>query len=379
MHAVLVGMILAFVLQVGTASAQQADLKSGEAAYRGKLCYMCHGNDGEGGFGPDLAGGRGLTLEQFRHTIRNPWGVMLAYTEQQLPDQKVADIYAFMQSKPKVAKPAEWHWHQAPASAPLGQRLYMNTVGCGQCHEPENKFARMWLGEKAKEVNYEYFAKMIYRHTDKYPTGGMGNYNPERVPEMVLREIYKFHVEQLGMRASIGGAIAIGEQKDGNTTYTMTVTNRATPNVGLDAEGMTVFVRVPSGTKVVSGTGTGYKGSQTLASLGLQPALATATHTHDGKVVRPAPDLTGDVVVWKIPKLAAGEKTPLSFTLAGAPSPELFKVMDGSAIHWEKPGRSEFGKKLEYFDSRTPDNGDHERLGLPRMPAPAPAPSAGAR
>lgn len=369
MYVALVGLLLAPLLQAPAAS-PAPDPQSGATQYRAKLCYMCHGENGEGGFGPDLAGGR-VTLEQFRHEIRKPWGVMLAYTERQLPDQKVADIYAFLQAKPKVAEPAHWHWPPLPASATLSQRMYMNT-GCAQCHEPENKFGRMWLGEHAKEVNFEYFAKQIYTHTDKYPTGGMGNYSKERLPEMVLREIYKYHVEELGMRASVGGGIQVGEQKDGNTTYNLTVTNRGVKNVGLDVEGMTVFVRIPPGMKVVAGTGTGYKGVQPLATLGLQPGLAIATHPEaDGRIVRPPADTAGDVIVWKIPALPASEKVALSFTLPGAPNADLVKAFDGSTIHWDKPGRSEYGQKLEYRDTRTPDKGDHERLGLPRLPAPA--------
>ena len=43
--------------------------------------------------------------------------------------------------------------------------------------------ARMWLGEYAKQVNFEYFKQQIYTHTRKYPTGIMGNYSPDRLSE----------------------------------------------------------------------------------------------------------------------------------------------------------------------------------------------------
>jgi mono/diheme cytochrome c family protein len=378
-HTLLVAFLLTPLLPQGVAAqsaALKGDPKAGAGPWRSHLCGDCHGEEAEGGFGPDLAGGRGLTLEQFRHSLRNPWGVMLAFTEQQLTDQQAADIFAYVSSLPKVTKPGEWHWAPAPASAPLGQRVYMNTVGCGQCHEPENKFSRMWLGEHAKKVNFEYFAKQIYNHTDKYPRGGMGNYSRERLPEFVLREIYKFLVEDLGLRASIGGALAIGDQNGGNTTYTLTITNRGVKNVGADTENMTAFVRVLPGAKVVSGTGPGYKGVQPLASLGLEPGITLAGHSPDAIITRPKADLAGDVVVWKIPKLAAADKVVLSFTLAGAPSADLIKGFDGSTVWWEKPGRTAFGAKLTYFDTRTPPKGDHERISAPRPPAPA-APAAG--
>jgi mono/diheme cytochrome c family protein len=48
-------------------------------------CRECHGDNGEGGFGPDLAG-RNLTRAQFIHAVRKPWGIMPAYAESQISD-----------------------------------------------------------------------------------------------------------------------------------------------------------------------------------------------------------------------------------------------------------------------------------------------------
>jgi mono/diheme cytochrome c family protein len=368
MSMLLVALMAAPLLQA-PAEAPVGDVQKGAAVWRQKFCANCHGDNGEGGFGPDLAGGRGLTWEQFKHPIRKPWGVMLAYTEQQLPDQAIADVYAFIKTKPRVTELGHWHWPAAPASAPYGQKVYMQMTGCSQCHEPENKFARKWLGEHAKEMSFEYFKKQIYTHTAKYPRGGMGNYSPDRLAEPTLREVYKFLVEDLGMRASVAGSVTVGEQQGGNTTYKIAVRNPGVKDNGLAAEGVTVFVRIPVGTKVVGGTGPGYKGAVPFKSLGLVPALRLAPHPDEqGRTIRPAYDDTGHAVTWKFPKLAAADKVELTFTLAGAPSASLVEAMEGSAVHWEKPGRTPFGQKLTYRDLRTPDTGDHERLSPPRLP-----------
>ena len=117
--------------------AQTGDPEAGARA-SDAMCDNCHGPDAEGGFGPDLAGGRSLTLDQFPRAIRRPWGVMPTLNEDQLSDQGVADVYAFVGTKPRVPEPGEWHWRRAPETAPGGQQLYMYTAGCGQCHEPEN-------------------------------------------------------------------------------------------------------------------------------------------------------------------------------------------------------------------------------------------------
>jgi mono/diheme cytochrome c family protein len=346
--------------------------EAGAAAWRTKFCTNCHGDNAEGGFGPDLAGGRGLTWEQFRHQVRQPWGMMLSYTDRQLPDSMLADIQAFVKSQPKVARTAAWHWAPAPATAPLRQRLYMQTAGCGQCHEPEHRYGRAQLGGVAKDASFEYFAKLTYEHTDKWPNGAMGNYSRDRLPESILREIYEWMVNDLGMRPQMNGAVGVGPRQGDHTTYTVTVTNVGVKDKGIAAEGLTVYVKVPKGTKVVSATGAGYAGVVPFAKLGFDPALQLAPHPHDpsGHVEWPQLDRSFDVAVWKVPRLVAAEAFNASLTLGGPLTPEILQEFGGSAVYWETPGRRAAGSPpvMVYRDLRSPEKGDHQRLSLPQMP-----------
>ena len=57
-------------------------------------CRECHGDNGEGGFGPDLAG-RNLTRAQFIHAVRKPWGIMPAFAESQISDRELVDLMAY--------------------------------------------------------------------------------------------------------------------------------------------------------------------------------------------------------------------------------------------------------------------------------------------
>src|SRR5204863_1938743 len=115
----------------------------------------------------------------------------------------------------------------------------------------------MWLGENAKEVNFEYFKRQIYQHALKYPNGTMPTYSPDRLPEPALLEIYKWMVDDLGMRPSITGALSVGERNGDKTTYTLLISNNGVKDKGLAAEGLTIFVRIPQGEKVIAGTGPG--------------------------------------------------------------------------------------------------------------------------
>jgi len=345
------------------------DVKRGAAEFA--RCVNCHGPQADGAFGPDLAG-TALTWIGFKKAVREPWGVMPMFTERQKSDQALADIYAYLKTLPRTTKLGAWHWAKAPATAPVGQRLYMNFAGCGQCHEPENKYPRTWMGEVAKDVTFEYFKKQIYQHLEKYPRGTMPIYSPDRLPEAVLREIYTWSVDELGLRPSIAGSLALGARQGETTSYTLTVSNNGVKDKGLAAEGLTVFVRIPAGCSIVAGTGAGYAGVMPLAKLGLEPALQLAPHPHDesGLVERPAPDLSRDVAVWKVPKLDAGEKLTFALTLSGPePNADLLKGFAGSTIHWSTPGRRPAGSppRMVYRDLRIADTGDNELIAQPRL------------
>ena len=375
-----VALVVALGLQAEPAPAGKAD--AGKVFWQGQMCSFCHGVTGEGGWGPDLAG-RALTLAQFRRAIREPWGLMPAYTPTQVSDQSVADLHAFLTSLPRVEQPGPPRWRHTPPGAPEGQRL-QSAFGCSQCHSPELLVPRAWLladdrpGAVAddrlgvsKDAGFPYFAKMVYDHSQKYPEGTMGNFSRDRLPEVLLREIYKFMLDA-GLRVRMEGALAVGTQQGNNTTYTLTVGNLGRPK-GPTVEDLTIFVRIPGGATVVGATGTGYKGVRPLAQLGLQPALQGAPGAFSPAIPeRPKPDLTRDVAVWEVPRIAAVEKQVYTLTLANAPpTAEVIQGFAGSTVHWARPAPKMGAGQLVYRDLRVPDKGDHLRIALPPPPRPA--------
>jgi cytochrome c553 len=68
----------------------------GLALYRSLGCAACHGQDGEGGTGPAIAG---HTAEQVRRQVRTPKGdVMPAFNEEQLNEEQFHEIIAWVES-----------------------------------------------------------------------------------------------------------------------------------------------------------------------------------------------------------------------------------------------------------------------------------------
>jgi mono/diheme cytochrome c family protein len=89
-----------------TAQAQdapQGDAANGKRIYLADGCFTCHGRAGQGGAfngpAPRLAQTI-LPFDGFKGQIRNPVNDMPAFSDANLSDKDIADIYAFVHSLP---------------------------------------------------------------------------------------------------------------------------------------------------------------------------------------------------------------------------------------------------------------------------------------
>jgi mono/diheme cytochrome c family protein len=100
---------LSAALALAMSSAWAADGPRGDAA-KGRTLYMtngcsyCHGSAGQGGGG--RTGGlrianMGIGYPAFLSQLRHPVNEMPPYVESAMPDQQVADIFAFVSTLPK--------------------------------------------------------------------------------------------------------------------------------------------------------------------------------------------------------------------------------------------------------------------------------------
>ena len=274
-------------------------------------CKDCHGANGEGGFGPDLAG-RQLSLAQFTRAVRQPWGVMPAFPENQHSEQELADFFAYFTSLPRVAQPGPWRT-PLPAGAPKGQELLIATYGCGQCHGALMGGPRADAG--AINADFAWFRGMTFAHTTVMPEHRkllseaparvrMGNYSMTRVPETALAEIFRYLKDDLKFRAALLSRLTSGTSAG---TYNLLVRNEGLAGKGLAAEDITVLLALTPGTKVTSTTGAGYQG------------------------VRNDPDLKSEVAVWQLPRLGATETQ--NYTIAVASGGGIAR----GVVRWTKP------------------------------------------
>jgi len=107
--------LIAFLLSV-LASFAQAPGPSASAAPAGNAddgkklfasvgCYQCHGYEAQGSnaTGPRL-GPRPIAFAAFRSYVRQPTGQMPPYTAKVVSDADLANIYAFVRSRPEPAR-----------------------------------------------------------------------------------------------------------------------------------------------------------------------------------------------------------------------------------------------------------------------------------
>ena len=81
--------------------APAGNAEAGTKAYNSYGCYQCHGFEGQGSSatGPRL-GPRPLPYAVFSRYVRRPTGQMPLYTEKVLPDADLANIHAYLTSRP---------------------------------------------------------------------------------------------------------------------------------------------------------------------------------------------------------------------------------------------------------------------------------------
>ena len=94
------------------APSQQAPPSATSSIEKGRVdfvkvgCAQCHGREAQGSptTGPRL-GPNGLPYQAFARYVRAPRLQMPPYSEKILPDAQLADLYAFVQSRPKPQTP----------------------------------------------------------------------------------------------------------------------------------------------------------------------------------------------------------------------------------------------------------------------------------
>jgi mono/diheme cytochrome c family protein len=80
----------------------KADAENGKKLFTSQGCDKCHGPDQHGGASGGQLNAIPDSLQGLIDYIRHPTGQMPAYAATAIPDKELADIYAYMKSRPKT-------------------------------------------------------------------------------------------------------------------------------------------------------------------------------------------------------------------------------------------------------------------------------------
>ena len=99
-------LLAAGIASASAAEAPKGDPGKGRALYMTNGCSYCHGTAGQGGGG--RTGGlrianQAIGYAAFINQLRHPVNEMPPYAEKAMPDEQVADIFAFVSSLPPPA------------------------------------------------------------------------------------------------------------------------------------------------------------------------------------------------------------------------------------------------------------------------------------
>jgi mono/diheme cytochrome c family protein len=83
------------------ASAPAGRVETGAMLYRKVGCYQCHVEQAQGGANGPRLGPDPIPFARFAQYVRNPTGEMPPYTDKVLSNQDLADIYAWLQARPR--------------------------------------------------------------------------------------------------------------------------------------------------------------------------------------------------------------------------------------------------------------------------------------
>ncbi len=92
--------------QSGADTAPAGNAQNGKKIFVSDGCYECHGREGQGATqtGAARIGPPQLSYEFFLRYVRQPANQMPPYTSKAVPDQDLADIYAFLKTIPLPPK-----------------------------------------------------------------------------------------------------------------------------------------------------------------------------------------------------------------------------------------------------------------------------------
>ena len=187
--AVLAVLALVHVTQVRAQAPQQpaaGNASTGRDVFAKTGCTACHGPEGGGTAAAPALAGTALQLPAFVSYVRKPTGIMPPHPPQQISDQSLADVHAFLRSVAAAPPAAQGAAQAPPGRVDAGGALYAK-VGCYQCHGNEGQCGLSGPRVAPNPIPYARFLQYV-----RHPTGEMPPYTEKVLSNQDVADIYAF-------------------------------------------------------------------------------------------------------------------------------------------------------------------------------------------
>lgn len=167
--------------QKSAAKPAAGNADNGKQVFASQSCGGCHGADAQGGVGP-LIGPPPGSIAQFATSVRQPTGQMPPYSDKQVSDQELADLYAYLKTVGAPAQAAV----TLTGNAAHGKQIF-SSYGCYQCHGYVGQGGAAGVRIAPPPISMK--AVMAYI---RQPTGNMPPYTNKVVSDQDVADIYAY-------------------------------------------------------------------------------------------------------------------------------------------------------------------------------------------
>ncbi len=160
------------------------DAAAGKAAWDAKGCKSCHGANAEGKFARALAAYE-KTADDVIKQVRTPRAQMPAFSQTQVTDQQLKDMFDYFKSLPAVK--FTFTPYQPKAGEDPGKTLF-NQKRCAACHgENAERIVQLLGSQGRKTISEAEVLKQV-----RTPRANMPTFRPEWVTDADVATIAKF-------------------------------------------------------------------------------------------------------------------------------------------------------------------------------------------
>lgn len=178
-------------LITGVAFAQAGDVDRGKKLWAEvKLCRNCHGANGEGLYAAPRAGD-GKSLDAWITQVRTPRANMPHFSDAQVSDQEIADMWEYMQTLPKPASftPKQY----TPGANDHPGLVLFNQKRCVACHGDFMQTLKFrFVAQNRTVIDAATVIKQL-----RTPANGMPAFSTEQVSDEQAAQIAAYLQTQL--------------------------------------------------------------------------------------------------------------------------------------------------------------------------------------